>query len=58
MRIQILHLPAPPDEFPFALIIDQASTAEAEDPAFRDPRLAESIGARAALAFEGTVELP
>ena len=54
MRIQLLHLPAPEDEFPFALVVDQCT-----EPAMRDlERLRkEDVGARCVLVFADTVEV-
>lgn len=55
MRIQVMHLPAPADEFPFALVIDQCDSPES----IRHDLLAakEGIGARGVLVFESEVEV-
>ncbi len=54
MRLQVMHLPAPADEYPFALVIDQCENPER----FADLGETKSmIGARAILVFEGEVEV-
>jgi hypothetical protein len=59
MRLQVLHLPGPADEYPFALVIDQASETDAAP--LRGPESAPSIkeatGAKAVLVFSQTVEV-
>ena len=54
MRLQVMHLPAPPDEYPFLLIIDGASTTSESTLA---DGLAEMVGARAVLVFADEVEV-
>lgn len=55
MRLQILHLPGPEDEHPFALIIDNAG----EDQDYLAPveGFGQRIGARAVAIFSGEVEI-
>lgn len=59
MRLQVMHLPAPPDEYPFLLIIDGfpvASQRPSEMAQLRDV-LSERTGARTVLFFEQEVEV-
>lgn len=55
-RIQILNLPGPSDQYPFALVVDQWSSDAL--PADALMRLKGELGATAVLVFEDTVELP
>ncbi len=57
MRLQILHLPAPEGEWPFAVVFDGVDPNDI--PAFTDTRIemAARIGARAIFVFETTVEI-
>lgn len=55
-RIQVLHLPAPPDEYPFALIVDQMAEGDFPDLA-ELKELADYVGARGLLVSTGTVEV-
>lgn len=56
MRIQILHLPAPADDYPFALVIDEAPALD-EQSADGLRSIKGDIGARAVLVFRETVEV-
>lgn len=56
MRLQILHLPAPAHEYPFALILDQAGESHQVDSAELQ-QASHDIGAKAVLVFADTVEI-
>lgn len=56
MRLQVMHLPAPPDEYPFALVIDQCDDPEAFLTAATGAAK-EALGARGVLVFESEVEI-
>lgn len=55
MRIQILNLPAPPDQYPYALVFDQCGdqTFQGED----WEEFKASTGAKGVLIFPGTAEV-
>ena len=53
MRLQVLHLPAPADEYPFAIVIDQCDHPEE----IGDLSRAEPLGARGVLVFREEVEV-
>lgn len=56
MRLQILHLPGPADEYPFALVIDDVPDART----FMDvelKRARDATGAVGVLVFRETVEV-
>ena len=58
MRLQVLHLPGPRDEFPFALVVDQVS----EDLSLDDViellgPFGAGVGARATLVTTTAVEV-
>lgn len=58
MRIQVLHLPAPADEWPFVLVFDQCSSSAALALTVEHVTgLKEMTGARGVLYFEATVEV-
>ena len=57
-RIQILHLPAGPDDYPFALVLDELDELPNGPYAEALKGLKDEIGARAVLVFEGPVEIP
>ncbi|MCX4450698.1 hypothetical protein [Streptomyces sp. NBC_01789] len=62
-RLQILELPEGADDNrpPFVLVIDEAETGPdgLPVPGYRERRdIAELIGARTVLVFEGTVDIP
>lgn len=51
-RLQILHIPAPPDEYPFVLVIDKV-----EDPIDISSDIVDRMGAQAVLVFREEVEV-
>ena len=53
-RIQVMHLPAPADEYPFILVIDEVENIEGYQ--FTD-KIREQTGASAVLVFEDRVEV-
>lgn len=57
MRLQIMHLPAPPDEYPFALVLDGCTEADTEAFGSASDGVKEALGARAVLVFAGEVEV-
>ncbi len=57
-RIQIMRLPAPADEYPFVLILDDVGTESAHDLVSQLMEGAlEAVGARAVLVFPFKVEV-
>jgi hypothetical protein len=55
MRLQVMHLPAPPDQYPFALVIDECKSPPADRGQMEG--LKHAIDARAVLVFSETVEV-
>lgn len=56
MRLQVMHLPAPADEFPYVLVIDQCEDVDSLGNLIA-PETKAAIGARGILVFEGEVEV-
>lgn len=58
MRLQVLHLPGPADENPFALIVDDVGTgSHVSSLAESADGIAAKVGARAVLFFSEPVEV-
>lgn len=53
-RIQVMHLPAPADEYPFILVIDQVGDLEGLGDL---SSVREDTGAKAVLVFADEVEV-
>jgi hypothetical protein len=56
VRIQVMHLPGAGDDYPFAIVIDEAPSLD-EDSAKALRAMKEDVGARAVLVFRETVEV-
>jgi hypothetical protein len=59
MRLQVLHLPAPADEYPFVLVVDDVGPSPSHTEALAESadRIAAKVGARAVLFFSEPVEV-
>lgn len=58
MRLQVMHLPAPADEYPFALVIDQCENPDdLGDLSMVSDVAKASLGARGVLVFNAEVEV-
>lgn len=58
MRLQVMHLPAPADSYPFALVIDQCENPDdLGDLSTITSAAKETLGATGVLVFAAEVEV-